>query len=332
MSAALTYFTMLSLAPLLMIAIAIASYVFDSELAQSEIVEQVRVMTTPEIAATVKGLIKNASEPKTGLVAGTISLCVLVFGASGVFTQLTDTFNEIWNVSTKSRTGWLFTIEKRLLGVGMVLIAGLGLMGALVIDSALAYLNQLVEGSYPRAVIWLNLADRSLSYLLMPFIFSVMFWFFPSTKIKLRDVWPAGVLTALLVVASRYLIGFYLDFSTASEVYGAAGSLVVLLIWVYMTGLVIFYGAAFSHAWTDTFGSRSELNTSGAESSAELPETGTSPRESEQADDMRPSPSDPDLGTQNSITGSTGDPSRNSRTPLVPTRRGGKSTPSESHP
>jgi hypothetical protein len=105
----------------------------------------------------------------------------------------------------------------------------------------------------------MNLADRSLSYILMPFIFSVMFRFFPSAKIHWSDVWPAGILTALLIVASRKLIGVYLEFSTASEVYGAAGSLVVLLIWVYMTGLVIFFGAAFSHAWADTFGSRSDF-------------------------------------------------------------------------
>ncbi len=182
MSAALAYFTMLSLAPLLMIAIAIAGYVFDSQAAQAEIIEQVQLVTTAEIANTVKGLIQNAVEPKTGLVAGTISLCVLVFGASGVFTQLSDTFDDIWKVPPEARSGLMYTLEKRLLGIGMVLIAGLSLLVALVLDSAMAYLNQLVEGSYPQAVIWLNLADRSLSFLLMPFIFAVMFRFFPSTE------------------------------------------------------------------------------------------------------------------------------------------------------
>jgi membrane protein len=328
MSAALAYFTMLSLAPLLMIAIAIAGYVFDSQAAQAEVIEQVQLVTTPEIANTVKGLIQNAVEPKTGLVAGTISLCVLVFGASGVFTQLSDTFDDIWKVPKEARSGLLYTVEKRLLGIGMVLIAGLSLLGALVLDSAMAYINQLVEGSYPRAVIWLNLADRSLSFLLMPFIFAVMFRFFPSAKIQWRDVWLAGILTALLVVASRSLIGLYLEFSTASEVYGAAGSLVVLLIWVYMTGLLIFFGAAFSHAWADTFGSRSDWGNggqtcqgdSGEADSSTFGESGSAkpnkcPSESEQSIE------EPTSSKKSSRNASETEISDGPNDPLVPKRR-----------
>ena len=116
----------------------------------------------------------------------------------------------------------------------------------------------MVEG-YPQLVTWLSLFDRSLSYLLMPLVFTLMFWFFPATKIHWKDVWPAGILTAALIAGSRYLIGFYLKFSTTSEVYGAMGSLVVILIWVYITGLMVFFGASFSHAWADTFGSRSNF-------------------------------------------------------------------------
>lgn len=257
MSAALTYYTMLSLAPLLMIAVAIAGYVFESELAITEIVEQVRLISTPEIAETVEGLIQNAVRPRTGLIAGTISVCIFVFAASGVFAQLYDTFNDIWRVPKKTRRHVLFSVQKRALGILMVLIAGLFLIGAVAVNSALVYMNQLVEGIYPNATSWLNVADRSLTYLLMPVMFSVMFWFLPATKIQWRDVWPAGIVTTVLFAGSRYLVGLYLKFSTTSEVYGAAGSLVVLLIWVYMTGLVVFYGASFSHAWATVYGSRS---------------------------------------------------------------------------
>ena len=257
MSAALTYYTMLSLAPLLMIAVAIAGYVFDDNAAQAEIIEQVQIITTPEIAEQIGLLINKTAAPSTGLLAGSISLSILVLGASGVFTQLYDTFNDIWDVPQESRSGIWFNIQKRLIGVGMVMIVGLILIAVLVLDSTMAYLNSLVV-DYPRLVVWISLADRSLSFLLMPLVFSSMFWFFPGTRIHFGDVWPAGILTAFLVAASRYLIGFYLQISSTSEVYGAAGSLVVLLIWVYMTGLVVFYGASFSHAWADTFGSRSK--------------------------------------------------------------------------
>ncbi|MGI9497586.1 MAG: YihY/virulence factor BrkB family protein [Mariniblastus sp.] len=258
MAAALSYYTMLSLAPCLMMAIAIAGYIYEDSVVENEIIRQVKLISTPEIAETVKGLIQRASQPRSGIVAGTISVCVLVFAASGVFTQLYDTFNRIWGVSYQGLEGLLFTIRKRLIGVGMVLVVGIMLIGALITDSIMAYISTMVEG-YPQLVTWLSLFDRSLSYLLMPLVFTLMFWFFPATKIHWKDVWPAGILTAALIAGSRYLIGFYLKFSTTSEVYGAMGSLVVILIWVYITGLMVFFGASFSHAWADTFGSRSNF-------------------------------------------------------------------------
>ncbi len=257
MSAALTYFTMLSLAPTLMVAVAIAGYIYKEDLVKAEIVQRLSTITTPDIANYVAGLIENAVSPGSGFVAGAISIAVLLFAASGVFTQLCDTFDDIWNVSLDDKT-FLYSIQKRLVGVGMVIVVGLLLIAALVLDSVIAYLNELA-GAYPQLVTWLGLADRSLSFLLMPIVFAMLFWFLPSTKIQWRDIWPAAVLTACLVAASRYLIGFYLKFSTTSEIYAASSTLVVLLIWVYMTGLVVFFGASFSHAWAEVYGSRSEF-------------------------------------------------------------------------
>ncbi len=256
MAAALTYYTMLSLAPLMLIAIAIAGYFYDDTVAQTELISQVRNLTNEGVAKTVASLIKNATRPNSGLLAGTISVAILLFGASGVFSQLYDTFNDIWHVPYDSRAGFLFTLQKRLIGIGMVLLAGALLVGTLMLSSAITYLNTVFADGI--MAYWLNLADRSLSFLLMPLIFAMIFWFFPSAKIQWSDVWPAGLLTAVLVAGSRYLIELYLRFSSTSEVYGAAGSLVVLLVWVYVIGMIIFYGAAFSHAWATTFGSHSD--------------------------------------------------------------------------
>ena len=257
MSAALTYFTMLSLAPTLMIAVAIASYVYQPHLAKAEIVQHLSTVTNPDIANYVASLIEHANKPGAGFIAGAISLMILLFAASGVFTQLCDTFDDIWEVSLEGKGFW-YSVQKRLVGVGMVIVVGLLLIAALVLDSAITYLNELAVG-YPRLVGWLGLADRSLSFLLMPVVFAILFWFLPSTKIQWRDIWPAAVLTACLVAASRYLIGFYLKFSTTSEIYAASSTLVVLLIWVYMTGLVVFFGASLSYAWAQVYGSRSEF-------------------------------------------------------------------------
>jgi membrane protein len=266
MAAALTYYTMLSLAPLMMIAIAIAGYFYDDAVAQAELIEQVRTLTNDGVANTVSGLIKNATKPNSGLLAGTISVAILIFGASGVFSQLYDTFNDIWHVPYDSRAGFMFSLQKRLIGIGMVLLAGALLVGTLMLSSAITYLNTMLGGGM--MAYWLNLTDRSLSFLLMPLIFAMIFWFFPSAKIQWHDVWPAGLLTAALVAGSRYLIELYLRFSSTSEVYGAAGSLVVLLVWVYITGMIVFYGASFSHAWATTFGSLSEEEETDSERSA----------------------------------------------------------------
>jgi len=254
MAAATTYSAMLSLAPTLMISIAIASYIFDGQLAEAEILEAIRKFTTPEIAQTIAGLIQRANLPQSGVVAGTFSIGIFLLGASGVFSQLYDTFNYIWHVDGKKQGFW-FGIQKRGIGVLMVLMVGLLLIGALVLNSFQAYVTDLMDGN-AMLLYWLNLADRGVTFLLFPIMFSLLFWFVPATKVRMWDVIPAGILTSMMVLGSRYIIQLYLKFSSTSEVYGAAGSLVVMLIWIYIITMVLFYGASFSHAWSLTFGSR----------------------------------------------------------------------------
>ena len=256
MSAALAYFTMLSMAPLILIAIAIAGYVFDDQLAEEQIVKQVEIFTSSaEIANTVAGLIQNAKRPATGIVAGTISLIILFWASSAVFTQLQLTLNQIWKVKPKHR--FLNTLRMRLFGLTMVFGVGLSLLASLVLKTMLTTVNGYM-GDKSGSVSWLHLADRGVMYLVVPLVLSLLFWLVPMTKIRWTDVIPAALLTSVLVNISRNAIEVYLKFSTTSEVYGAAGSLVVMLIWVYINGLVLFYGAAFSRAWAETFGSRRE--------------------------------------------------------------------------
>ena len=254
----MTFYTILSLAPILMIAVAIAGYYYEGPKVQNGIVEQVELLTDQRTAKVVAGLLKNATQPSSGLVAGTISLLISLLGASGVFSQLYDTFNDIWDVPSEERSGWWFMVQKRLIGIGVVVFVGVLLLGTLVLSSTVAYLESMWSDSYPLLVQWLDLADRGLVYLLMPVIFSVMFWFFPAAPVKWRDVWLAGILTSFLVAGSRYLVAAYLKLSSTSEVYGAAGSVVVLLIWAYIIGLCLFFGASFSHSYAYNLGSKSE--------------------------------------------------------------------------
>lgn len=275
MSAAMTFYTILSLAPMLMIAVAIAGYYYDGPQVQQEIVEQVEKLTDQRTGKVFAGLLKNATQPSSGLVAGTISLLISLFGASGVFSQLYDTFNDIWDVPSEDRSGWWFMVQKRLVGIGVVVCVGVLLLGTLILSSTLAYLNSVWSDSYPGLVQWLNLADRGLVYLLMPVVFSIMFWFFPAAPVKWRDVWLAGILTAFLVAGSRYLVQTYLKFSSTSEVYGAAGSVVVMLIWIYIIGLCLFLGASFSHSYAYNLGSKSDATDPTAASASVEANTGS---------------------------------------------------------
>lgn len=245
----MTFYTILSLAPMLMIAVAIAGYLYEGDQVQREIIEQLAQVADQQTVDTVAGLLHNATKPKAGLLAGTISLLISLLGASGVFSQLYETFNDIWDVPNEDRSGWWFMVQKRLIGIGVVILIGVLLVATLVLSSVIAYVNTLVHDTAPQMEGWLNLADQGLMYLLMPLVFTALFWFFPAADVKFRDVWPAAILTALLIGASRYLVGFYLQFSSTSEVYGAAGSLVVLLIWLYIVGLCLFFGASFCYSY-----------------------------------------------------------------------------------
>ena len=281
MSAAMTFYTVLSLAPMLMIAVAIAGYYYDGPQVQQEIVEQVEKLTDQRTGKVFAGLLKNATQPASGLVASTISLAISLLGASGVFSQLYDTFNDIWDVPSEDRSGWWFMVQKRLIGILVVVFVGVLLLATLVLSSIIAYLNSMWTDSYPGLEQWLNLADRGLAYLLMPVVFSIMFWFFPAAPVKWRDVWMAGVLTAILVAGSRYLVAAYLKFSSNSEVYGAAGSVVVLLIWIYIIGLCLFLGASFSHSYAHNFGSNAPAN---LRRQNQTPATAQTPHHNSQSD------------------------------------------------
>ena len=254
MSAAMTYYSMVSLAPLLTFAVAIASFFFDSQAARDQIVEQVELYSSETVGEIVSGLLDNATRPNSGLIAGAISLLVLLYGASGVFSQLYDTFEEIGQTPVEERIGLKFTLKKRLLGILMVLIAGLLIVCSIVAGSTLQSISAKIAGAYPDSLYWLNLAEKSITWLGLPLILFLMFWLIPTQRLKWTDVVPAAFLTALLIALNRFVVVAYLRFSSTSEVYGAAGSLVVMLIWMYLTGLAVFFGAAFAQSWARTFG------------------------------------------------------------------------------
>lgn len=256
MSAALTYYTMISLSPILILAVAIAGRFYGESLAQSELIEQIALFTSADVAETVSQLITHTSEPQSGLIASLLSFGILFYGASGVFTMLHDTFNIIWDVPYTHRSGIWYTIRQRLVGIGMVISVGLLLLAAILLGTIFGAISDWIYRQLPGIHVNLYLAERGVTFLIVPLLFMAINRGLPEAKITWWDVLIPSFLIAMLLLGSRNLIGLYLQFSTTSAVYGAAGSLVILLVWVYMIGLIVFYGAALCRAFSEQFGSR----------------------------------------------------------------------------
>ncbi|MEM8857718.1 MAG: YihY/virulence factor BrkB family protein [Chloroflexota bacterium] len=257
MAAALTYYTMLSLSPILILAVAIAGRFYGDSLVEGELLTQIAQFTSQEVADTIKQLITNPSQPEAGFVAGLLSFGVLFFGASSVFTMLSDTFNIIWGVPYDDRSGFWYSLRQRLIGVAMVLSVGLLLLASILISTILGIISEWFIEWFPNMSGGLFLVERGITFLLVPLIFMAINRGLPEAKMTWWDVMIPSFITAMLVLGSRGLINLYLQFSSTSAVYGAAGSLVVLLAWVYMVGMIVFFGAALCRAFSEQFGSRS---------------------------------------------------------------------------
>ncbi len=256
MAAALTYYTLLSISPLLILTVAIAGYFYGDALVEAEVLDQIAQFTSEDVANTVKELITNTAQPESGIVATILSFSILFYGASNLFTMLHDTFNIIWDVPYALRSTWWYTIRQRLIGVGMVLSVGLLLLAFMILGSVLGAISGYVSTEFPNLVGGIFLAERSITFLLVPLIFTGINRALPDADVTWWDVLIPSFITAMLLLGSRTLISLYLQFSSTSAVYGAAGSLVVLLVWVYMMGLIVFYGAALCKAFAGQFGSQ----------------------------------------------------------------------------
>jgi membrane protein len=257
LAAALSYYTLFSLAPLLIVAVAIAGLVFGEEAARGQIANQFRQMLGSQAAGAVQAMIANAYQPTAGIIATVIGVVTLLIGAAGVFGQIQDAFNTIWHVEPKKSSGIWATIRSRFLSFTMVLGVGFVLMVSLVLSAALsaasAYLGDRLPGS---DLLWRALEIGS-SVLVVTLLFAMLFKFLPDTEVQWRDVWVGALSTAALFSVGKFLIGLYLGQSSVASTYGAAGSLVVLLLWVYYAAQILFFGAALTRVYAQKYGSRS---------------------------------------------------------------------------
>ena len=255
MSAALAYYTIFSLAPLLVISIAIAALVFGEKAAQGEILVQIQGFIGPDIAKAVQTMIQLAQKPAHGTIAAIFGVGVLLWGASSVFTEMHDAMNTIWDVDLNAQSGIWSLVKTRFLSFGMVLAIGFLLLVSLLLSAAMSGLAKYIEGRLAVPVALFHVLDLVVSGLVITALFSMIFKILPDLKIAWNDVWVGAVLTAILFTAGKFIIGFYIGKSVSASAYGTAASLVIVVMWIYYSALILYFGAEFTHIFSNEFGS-----------------------------------------------------------------------------
>lgn len=255
-AAALAYYTVFSISPLLVIAIAIAGTVFGDQAAQAKITDQLVALVGQDGVKPILQALNNISQPKIRGFASLISIGVLIIGASGIFAQLQDALNTVWKVKPQPGQGVMLFLRKRLSSFLMVFAIGVLLILSLVLSAVVATLGRYRTDFLPgSSVLWENL-DFIVSFGLITFLFCLMFKYVPDVKIAWKDVLIGSIITALLFLFGKYLLGLYLSKGSLGSAYGAAGSLIVFLAWVYYSAQIILFGAEFTHVYTRMYGSK----------------------------------------------------------------------------
>ena len=258
LGAALAYYTVFSIAPLIVIVIAIGGVWFGKQAAQDQIFGQLASLVGEQGAKGISSLLEAANKPHEGIVATALAIVTLVFGATGVFVQLQDALNTIWEVKPKPGRGVWGFLRQRLLSLAMVFGIGFLLLVSLVLSAGLAATGKWFESSMPGGEAVWQVLNFIISFVVIAAMFTLMFKYLPDVKIAWKDVWLGGALTALLFTLGKFALGMYLGRSSVSSAYGAAGSLVILLLWVYYSAQILFFGAEFTQVYANRFGKKLE--------------------------------------------------------------------------
>ena len=255
MAAALSYYAAFSLGPLLMIVISIAGIFFGEEAARGEISRQITYLVGPDSAEMIESIIKGASNKTTGIIAGIVSIIILVLGSIGVFLELQESLNIIWGVELKPGRGVWGFIKNRLVSFSMVIATGFLMMVSLLINAIIYllynFLNEYLDHILPAS----EAINIITSFVIITLLFAMIFKYLPDVIISWKYVWFGAIITSLLFAVGKYFIGLYLGNSAYSSTYGAAASLVIMFIWIYYSGIILFFGAEFTQVYRNRFAS-----------------------------------------------------------------------------
>jgi membrane protein len=257
MGAALAYYTMFSLAPLLLIVVSVAGLVFGEDAARGEIQVQLQDLMGERGAGAVQDLLSSVRDPAEGFTATAVGLVLLLVGATTVFAELQDALDRIWRVPGRLRKrGWLTLVRARLMAFGMILALGFLLIVSLVTSAALAAVSRRLGPVFGGWQTMVEVGNTIGGFLLVAFMFGLIYKVMPRQRVLVTDVWLGALIAALLFTGGKYLISAYIGRSDIASGFGAASSLVVVLLWVYFSAQILLVGAEFTCVYTRTFGSK----------------------------------------------------------------------------
>jgi membrane protein len=253
--AALAFYTLFSMTPILVLAIAVAGNVFGAEAAQGAIVAQVQGLVGPNGAQAIQALLAAARDPASGLVATLAASVLLLIGATSVFAELKGSLDELWGIQTPGRSAFMVILRTRLLSFGLVLVLAFLLLVSLLISAALAMLESYANTAWGSSAVVLATTSSFVSFGVIACMFAIIYKTLPDAPLSWRDVWIGAAFTAGLFSLGKNAIGVYLGNSGVASSFGAAGSLIALLLWVYYSALIFFLGAEFTRHYAIGFGS-----------------------------------------------------------------------------
>jgi membrane protein len=254
LGAALSYYTVFSIAPLIIIAITIAGLVFNN--AHEQVMGEIKGLVGENGSDAINSMMDAAQKPDRSVIATALGFVTLLFGAAGVFIQLKDAMNTVWNVPPAKAGGlWKF-VRKYFVSFSMVLGLGFLLLVSLVLSAGLSFLGTYLEQFLPGMGPTMKILSFVVSFGIISCLFAVLFKFLPDTKVSWNDVWVGAVLTSLLFTVGKFLLGFYFAKSDIASAYGTVGSLVLVLLWVYYSAQILFFGAEFTQVFSRHHGSR----------------------------------------------------------------------------
>jgi membrane protein len=256
LGAALSYYTIFSIAPLLLISIAVAGLVFGAEAAQGRVVVQIQGLVGRAAAEAIQGMLESARKPGQGILATIFGAVTLLFGAGGAFNELRGALDVIWEIPPRKGGGLLAMIRERLASFAMVLVVGFLLLVSLVISAGISAFE--VTGTFPGSGVVLQVVNNGVSLAVITVLFALIFKYLPDAHppVAWKDIWVGAFITAALFTLGKYGIGFYLGRSSVASAYGAAGSVVLLLVWVYYSAQILFFGAEITQVYARRHGSR----------------------------------------------------------------------------